>query len=250
MKKFLKKSSKKSICIVLSIVMLLIASCGSAFASTPVYTEYVKGDLNHDGHFNILDLTYMQRCLAGYEKPTYSTGEGDFNGSGRVDISDVTFGQKIIAGMEDFVTYPLPMAPSVKPDLGDNYYNKEYAEQFRELINDYREQNGLSRLEYREDIQTISDIRAEEIVKLFTYIRPSGKSCFTLYDDFGIDFNYVTESFLMGGTTPKTAFRYWSNYSSYVNKMLDPRITGISTSCYVVVTPNEIARYWVADYIG
>lgn len=244
-----KRANKKIICTILSIVMLI--SSGIIAANAVVdYLVFVRGDLDRDGHFNIGDLTYLQRCLAESTKPDYSVAEADFNGDKRVNISDVTYGQEILAGLKEFLPVESSTQTTTSPTDENHYYDYQLAAEFRELINDYREENGLNRLEYRPDIQEISDIRAQDLTTLFTHVRKDGKSCFNLYLEKNIDFTYAAETFSLSTFSTKNLLRYWKNNEYYNEKMLNPRVTGICTTCYVIVSPHSVEKIWVADYVG
>lgn len=62
--------------------------------------EYVEGDVNCDGVANISDVTYIQKCLAGFDEFTVSQYfMADLNWDGDVTIADATYLQKMLAGL-------------------------------------------------------------------------------------------------------------------------------------------------------
>ncbi len=62
-------------------------------------SEYVSGDVDHDGKLSIVDATHIQRMLAALE--TFSDEQdtlGDYDLDGKVTVVDVTYIQRHLAG--------------------------------------------------------------------------------------------------------------------------------------------------------
>ena len=59
--------------------------------------EWTPGDVNGDGKFNILDVTYLQKYLCGF---FFTKPQGaDYNDDGKVNINDCTKMQRVLAQM-------------------------------------------------------------------------------------------------------------------------------------------------------
>ncbi len=54
-------------------------------------TPIMRGDANHDGMINILDVTYLINFLYKGGNPPFNSVEGDANSDGRINALDVTF---------------------------------------------------------------------------------------------------------------------------------------------------------------
>lgn len=73
---------------------------------TEAIPKLIYGDVNLDGVADILDVTAVQRHLAGIETLSdKALGLADANGDGSVKIDDVTHLQTFLAG------YPVTLGP-------------------------------------------------------------------------------------------------------------------------------------------
>ncbi|MCR5826281.1 MAG: S-layer homology domain-containing protein [Oscillospiraceae bacterium] len=74
--------------------------------------------------------------------------------------------------------------------------DEEEEEKLINLINDYREANGLRRLNRNEKLMEVADVRAEEISENFTHVRPDGSYIGILYEfdaeDLRADYECIT----------------------------------------------------------
>ena len=56
-----------------------------------------------------------------------------------------------------------------------NCQRREYREALLELVNKYREKNGLNSLEENDYLNEMAQIRAEELSIRYSHLRPNGK---------------------------------------------------------------------------
>ena len=60
--------------------------------------EYIPGDVNNDGTVNIMDVTELQRFIAGYPVTIYIFETADVDKNGEINILDATMIQRYLAG--------------------------------------------------------------------------------------------------------------------------------------------------------
>lgn len=118
-----------------------------------------------------------------------------------------------------------------------------YRKRVWELVNEERAKAGLAPLEYRADIQSLADIRAEEIDTFFSHDRPDGSSCFTVFEEAKVVYRTVGENLAKGQQTPERVVEAWMNSEGHRANILDQDFTGI------VVAYGE-NRCWVQLFIG
>lgn len=95
------------------------------------------------------------------------------------------------------------------------FYNKSYAVSVSyeyemimlEKINEYREENGLSPLEYDDDLVRVAEVRINELPISFEHTRPNGESYKTVYRELNLTskYNRGSENIAMG---------HWGNFAT------------------------------------
>ncbi|MBQ8741443.1 MAG: hypothetical protein IJY79_07855 [Clostridia bacterium] len=111
-----------------------------------------------------------------------------------------------------------------------------------ELVNIEREKAGLKPLEYYYAGQSAADIRAAEIIESFSHTRPDGSSCFTVFDEFNINYRSVGENIAYGYSTPEAVVEGWMNSEGHRANILNPSFT------HLIVGYNN--NHWVQLFIG
>lgn len=86
-----------------------------------------------------------------------------------------------------------------------------YCQQVWTLVNKERVAKGLSPLTYRNDLQSLADIRADEIVESFSHTRPNGTSCFTVFTEANVPYWGIGENIAMGQRSPEEVVEDWMN---------------------------------------
>lgn len=80
------------------------------------------------------------------------------------------------------------------------------------LVNSERSARGLSPLTTFSTLQSGAEIRAREIVTLFSHTRPNGESCFTVLDEVGIgNYQSAGENIAAGQNSPAAVMNSWMN---------------------------------------
>lgn len=99
------------------------------------------------------------------------------------------------------------------------------AEEMLRLVNEFREENGKARLELipEREIQDYTNLRAEEISRVFSHTRPDGSSALSYSGLRG--FYAVGENIYAGSKTVYDAMEGWKNSSGHRNNMLNDNYT-------------------------
>ena len=84
------------------------------------------------------------------------------------------------------------------------------------LCNEQRQNNGLEKLMTREDLwEQVAQVRAGEIVNYFSHTRPNGSSCFSLYDEAGLDYRAAGENIAAGYYGASAVVDGWMNSTGH-----------------------------------
>lgn len=110
-------------------------------------------------------------------------------------------------------------------------YNKEYAEQVFELVNQERKNAGLAVLEWDNNLEVGADVRGEEISKLFEHTRPDGSKFSTAITDKG-HFRMFGENIARLYGSPESVMKGWMNSTGHKNNILNAGYTHMAVSCY------------------
>lgn len=112
------------------------------------------------------------------------------------------------------------------------------------LVNAERANAGLSALEYRADVQSAADTRANETTQLFDHVRPDGSSCFTVLD--GIKKTAAGENIAEYYETPAQVMNGWMNSPDHKSNILNAKFTGLA----VGIAEKDGKKYWVQIFVG
>ena len=102
------------------------------------------------------------------------------------------------------------------------------------LCNEQRQNNGLEKLMTREDLwEQVAQVRAGEIVNYFSHTRPNGSSCFSLYDEAGLDYRAAGENIAAGYYGASAVVDGWMNSTGHraniLSESYDYLATGYAT---------------------
>lgn len=208
---------KKILSAVLSAVMAASA------LTTVCSAEELKYDVNGDGYENAKDaLELLKMCVRGESDLRY-----DMNGDGYVNAKDALFILKYL------VNKPISDVPA------------DYEAEVVRLVNIEREKNGLSALKSdNEKLNKAADIRAEEILTVFSHTRPNGTDCFTVLMEQGVSNRAMGENIARGQRTPEEVVEDWMNSSGHRANILN------GTYTYIGVGYNENGNGWVQLFIA
>ena len=117
-----------------------------------------------------------------------------------------------------------------------------YASDVVSLVNQEREQRGISPLEINDTLMEAADIRAYELTEKFAHIRPDGDSWRTVLDEVDFDEYYTGENIAMGQKSPSIVMESWMNSEGHRENILRETFNQIGVGVY----RDEDARiYWV-----
>jgi uncharacterized protein YkwD len=115
------------------------------------------------------------------------------------------------------------------------------------LINQARQQQGLSPLELSSSLSTAAQGHAEDM-SAYNYFSHSGRDGSSIGDraqDAGYAFRTVGENIAAGNTTPNAVFDQWMNSEGHRRNMMNPAFTEMGLG-YVLNAPNTAyGHYWV-----
>jgi uncharacterized repeat protein (TIGR02543 family) len=98
---------------------------------------------------------------------------------------------------------------------------RKVAVEMFKLANVERKKNGKKALKWDEGLYQLAQIRANEIVKSFSHYRPDGSDCFSVFEQYGVEFySSAGENIAMGFTTPKAVTKGWMNSPGHKANML------------------------------
>jgi len=136
--------------------------------------------------------------------------------------------------------------------------------QLLNLVNDYRQQNGLIALKAEVTLTNIAQWYANDMAtdnywsdEAFCSQFGMGPHCDNTprtwtdrMNDFGYDHNtWKAENLAVGYTTAQAVFDHWRTSSGHNNNMLSPDFTAIGMS-FAYNTDSDFGYYWVQEFGG
>ena len=126
-------------------------------------------------------------------------------------------------------------------DDADSGDYADYAVSVLDLVNENRASYGLAPLTLASDLCDDADIRAEEIVSLFSHTRPDGSSCFTVIDG---SYRRVAENIAAGLAPPEETVDQWMNSPGHRANILAPELRELGVG-YCYADGSAYGHYWV-----
>lgn len=114
------------------------------------------------------------------------------------------------------------------------------------IVNTERAKYGLSPLKYRDELQAVCDLRAQEITVYFSHTRPDGSVCFTALDEADIFYWTVGENIAYGYASAADVMDGWMHSEGHRANILSENFTEMAVGAAVV---NGM-RYWVQVFTG
>lgn len=115
------------------------------------------------------------------------------------------------------------------------------------IVNKERIAKGKIPLSTEKKVQKACDIRAKELVTLFSHTRPNGTRCFTVIDECGIDWYALGENIAAGQSTPAIVMNSWMNSDGHRANILSTSFTHIGVGHQ---TGGGFGNYWVQLFVG
>lgn len=109
------------------------------------------------------------------------------------------------------------------------------------LVNAQREKAGKQPLTLDAKLSQAAQVRAAEIVQLFSHDRPDGTSCFTAMKEAGVSYRAAGENIAAGQRTPAEVMEGWMNSQGHRENILSDSFGRLGVG-YTVVNGRA---YWV-----
>lgn len=120
--------------------------------------------------------------------------------------------------------------------------NEAFENEVIKLVNAERTKRGLSKLSTNSKMAAASDKRAKEISTKFSHTRPNGKSCFTVFAEYGIKTGYAGENIAYNySSAAKDVVNMWMNSKGHKDNILSSKYKTIGVGLYV----KDGRYYWV-----
>lgn len=122
------------------------------------------------------------------------------------------------------ITIPVKITESVS-------VSKDQKDVF-DRVNRERKNAGLNPLRYSSAAQKAADIRAKEIVELFSHTRPDGSTCFTALDETDVKYRAAGENLASGYTSAKEVMEGWIASPGHKENIMRDSFTDIAIGVY------------------
>ena len=126
------------------------------------------------------------------------------------------------------------------------YAEENFAEEVLYLVNLERAKVGAAPLRLADDLQFAADIRAQEIVKLFSHTRPDGSDCFTAMENRG---RTCGENIAAGHSSAAETVEQWMNSDGHRENILNPNFRELGVG-YAYEEYSTYHHYWVQLFRG
>ncbi len=108
----------------------------------------------------------------------------------------------------------------------------EYANRVIELVNKERTTYGLGSVSPLHNLSSAAQARAKETVEQFSHTRPNNTSCFTIFDEYSVNYGYAGENIAAGQDTPEEVVDAWMNSPGHRANILNPNYNHLGVGCY------------------
>lgn len=131
-------------------------------------------------------------------------------------------------------------------DIQDADEHEHFAVEVLNLVNAERAKVGAPPLTLAGDLQEEADIRAQEIVQLFSHTRPDGTDCFTVMRNRG---NTCGENIAAGYGSAAETVEQWMNSPGHRENILKPAYRELGVG-YAYEDYSTYHHYWVQLFRG
>ena len=136
---------------------------------------------------------------------------------------------------------PEAESPGVEsPESGNSGSADAYVTEVVRLVNAERAKAGLSALTMDATVNAAAQVRAKEIVSVFSHTRPDGSSCFTALREAGVNYRGAGENIAYGQPSAQAVVNAWMNSEGHRANILNANFTTIGVGHYV----QNGTHYW------
>mgnify|MGYP002855824101 CR=1 FL=1 len=118
------------------------------------------------------------------------------------------------------------------------------------LLNKVRAEVGLKGLAWHSNsnLQAAAEVRAKELEELFSHTRPDGSSCFTVFEEFNINYRTCAENIAYGTRlSAEGATELWRNSPGHYKNMTNANVKEVGLASW---HDNNGNVYWVQLFKG
>lgn len=204
---------------------------------------------------------YRDAVSGAYALGILNGRNGSFDGTATMNRAEAA---TVLCRMDDAISgaqTPDTQTPDTqkpetqKPDTQTPAQNtstpEELAAEVVRLVNVERAKEGLAPLGTYDSLTKAAQIRAPEIVTLFSHDRPDGTSCFTAMDQTGAKKGAYTwgENIAAGNATAAATVEQWMNSPGHRANILNAKFTHIGVG-YQHSAGSTYGHYWVQMFTG
>ena len=129
---------------------------------------------------------------------------------------------------------------------GNAYAEENFAVEVLNLVNAERANLGIEPLRLADDLQEEAEIRAQEIVEIFSHTRPDGSDCFTVMSNRG---RTCGENIAAGHASASETVEQWMNSEGHRENILNPDFHELGVG-YAYEDYSTYHHYWVQLFRG
>lgn len=119
------------------------------------------------------------------------------------------------------------------------------AQQVIALVNQYRQEAGLSPLTANSALMSAAQTRASELLIQVSHVRPNGEMGWSMVKSAG--FSYFGENIAYGQPTPAAVMTSWMNSASHRKNIMGAQYSSIGVAC---TRGSDGRMYWVQLFGG
>ena len=116
------------------------------------------------------------------------------------------------------------------------------------LVNQERTSRNLGLVTSDPTLTRAAQIRAEEIIQLFSHTRPNQSSCFTVLNEVGIAYNLAGENIAAGYSSPEAVMNGWMNSEGHRANILNPGFKKLGVG--YAYSASGYGHYWTQMFIS
>lgn len=132
------------------------------------------------------------------------------------------------------------------PEIPESGTVSEYEIRVVELVNEIREEYGLSKLTLNSELSDVARLKSQDMHdnNYFSHTSPTYGSPYDMMTKYGIKYTFAGENLARGQKTPEQVVNAWMNSSGHRKNILSERYTQIGVG-YVAD-----GNYWTQHFIG
>ncbi len=110
------------------------------------------------------------------------------------------------------------------------------------ICNQERAKAGLGALTKTDVLCAVAQARSNELVRSFSHNRPDGRSCFTIYDEFGVAYGYAGENIAAGQHSAQEVANAWLSSPGHRRNIMNGNYHKIGVG--LVVQQGSLYEYY------